>query len=350
MPVSTEKDFQSKIEKLENWLASKEGPLKLTPHESSMASGFSNETFVFDLEKKNSVETLVLRLEPTEYQVFPNYDLPMQASIMKVLRGKNMLTPEVIYENYDDNILGSGFYIMRSINGSAPSDNPPYHMDMEGMMGRATPTERHKVWVEWLDHLSRFHNLEFSSDELRDCKINKEEDPLGMHLDYYQSFLNWGMEGEPHEICSNALDWLVKNKPPLQKQTLCWGDARPGNVLYENFSAKALLDWEMANFGDPLMDLAWGFAIDDANSLALNVPKLEGTMDEEEGRTIWENKTGLSSEFFAYYRILALFKFSVIMVRVAKRLIFNEIMPLDSDFHVNNHVVAFLDKELNENN
>ena len=27
----------------------------------------------------------------------------------------------------------------------------------------------------------------------------------------------------------------------------------------------------MANFGDPLMDLAWGFAIDDANSLALNV-------------------------------------------------------------------------------
>ena len=220
------------------------------------------------------METLVLRLEPTEYQVFPNYDLPMQASIMKVLRGKNMLTPEVIYENYDDNILGSGFYIMKSINGSAPSDNPPYHMDMEGMMGRATPTERHKVWLEWLDHLSHFHNLEFSSDELRDCKINTEEDPLGMHLDYYQSFLNWGMEGEPHEICSNALDWLVKNKPPLQKQTLCWGDARPGNVLYENFSAKALLDWEMANFGDPLMDLAWGFAIDDANSLALNVPKL----------------------------------------------------------------------------
>ena len=115
MPVSTEKDFQSKIEKLENWLASKEGPLKLTPHESSLASGFSNETFVFDLEKENSVETLVLRLEPTEYQVFPNYDLPMQASIMKVLRGKNMLTPEVIYENYDDNILGSGFYIMKSI-------------------------------------------------------------------------------------------------------------------------------------------------------------------------------------------------------------------------------------------
>ena len=70
MPVSTEKDFQSKIEKLENWLASKEGPLKLTPHESSLASGFSNETFIFGLEKENSVETLVLRLEPNGISSF----------------------------------------------------------------------------------------------------------------------------------------------------------------------------------------------------------------------------------------------------------------------------------------
>ena len=28
-----------------------------------------------------------------------------------------------IIENYDKNILGSGFYIMKSINGSAPSQN-----------------------------------------------------------------------------------------------------------------------------------------------------------------------------------------------------------------------------------
>ena len=64
MPVSTEKDFQSKIEKLENWLASKEGPLKLTPHESSMASGFSNETFIFDLQHLE----FVLRNTPNHWR------------------------------------------------------------------------------------------------------------------------------------------------------------------------------------------------------------------------------------------------------------------------------------------
>ena len=38
------------------------------------------------------------------------------------------------------------------------------------------------------------------------------------------------------------------------------------------------------------------------------------------------------------------------MIRVAKKLILNEIMPLESDFHINNHVSNFLKKEFNEIN
>ena len=38
------------------------------------------------------------------------------------------------------------------------------------------------------------------------------------------------------------------------------------------------------------------------------------------------------------------------MIRVAKKLIDSEIMPLDSDFHVNNHVSNYLKQEFNENN
>ena len=68
----------------------------------------------------------------------------------------------------------------------------------------------------------------------------------------------------------------MENKLPLQKQTLCWGDARPGNVLEKIFQQKPYLIGNGLIY-DPLMDL-YGFAIDDANSQALNVPKLEGTM------------------------------------------------------------------------
>ena len=75
MSVSTDKNFDEKLLKLQSWLNELYGDCEVIPHESSIASGFSNETFVFDVKGKNVLESLVLRLRPTGYQVFPDYDL-----------------------------------------------------------------------------------------------------------------------------------------------------------------------------------------------------------------------------------------------------------------------------------
>ena len=92
MSVSTDKNFDEKLLKLQSWLNELYGDCEVIPHESSIASGFSNETFVFDVKGKDVSESLVLRLRPTGYQVFPDYDLKMQASIMKLLRLKGLPT------------------------------------------------------------------------------------------------------------------------------------------------------------------------------------------------------------------------------------------------------------------
>ena len=226
MSVSTDKNFDEKLLKLQSWLNELYGECEVIPHESSIASGFSNETFVFDVKGKNVSESLVLRLRPTGYQVFPDYDLKMQASIMKLLRLKGLPTPEIIFENYNDDILGSEFYVMRCIDGEAPSDNPPHHMDPEGMMGKGTPEQRYSVWSGWVNNLSSFHSLDLTREEISSCGFKNTEDSLGAELDYYKEFLNWGMDGEKHPVCSNAHDWLVANKPELQKISMCWGDSR----------------------------------------------------------------------------------------------------------------------------
>jgi len=354
MPVSTEKNFDKKFSLFREWLSTQDRfkgeNLKIEPHESSIASGFSNETFVFSVKKKDYLKNLVLRLKPSGYQVFPDYNLRLQADIMNVLNKKGLPTPKVILYESDENIIGSEFYLMNYLEGEAPSDNPPYHMDPDGMMGKASPEERRKVWTEWLHYLINLHLLDFKElglSELEEKYSNK--DPLDMDIDYYQNFLEWGMEDETNELCENVISWLRLNKPKsFNKFTLCWGDSRPGNILYKNFKATALLDWEMAVFGDPLSDLAWGFAVDDSSSLGLNVEKLEGSMNAEEAIMEWEDKTKFSAENYNYYRILSLLKFSVIMIRVAKKLVFNEIIPLESDFYKNNHISNFLEKEFNK--
>ena len=356
MPVSTEKNFDKKFNLFKEWLTQQDnfknkGHL-ITANESSIASGFSNETFIFSLNENDEIKNYVLRLKPTNYQVFPEYNLKLQVDIMKCLFERGFPTPNIILYESNDDILGSEFYLMDFINGEAPTDNPPYHMDPEGMVGKADKEDRRKIWTEWIHYLNRIHTLDINDLKLKELdKKYRNKNPLDIDIDYYQNFLDWGMDGEDNPLCNNVLSWLRENKPKKNNPlSLCWGDSRPGNILYDNFKASALLDWEMATYGDPISDIAWGLAVDDASSIGLTVDRLEGSMDYDEALALWSEHTGFSIENYNYYRIFSLLKFSVIMVRVAKKLVFNNIMPLESDFYKNNYISNFLKSEFDANN
>ena len=351
MPVSTEKNFEEKFELFKEWLTQQDsfkdkGHL-ISANESSIASGFSNETFIFSLEENHEIKNFVLRLKPTNYQVFPEYNLKLQVDIMRCLHNRGFPAPNVILYESNEGILGSEFYLMDYINGEAPSDNPPYHMDPEGMVGKAVKEDRRKIWTEWIHYLNQIHILDVDDLGLTELESKYgKNDPIDIDIEYYQDFLNWGMDGEDNPLCDDVLNWLRENKPKKNNPlSLCWGDSRPGNILYENFKATALLDWEMASYGDPISDVAWCLAVDDASSLGLTIERLEGSMDYKEALDIWSSKTGFSQENYEYYRIFSLLKFSVIMVRVAKKLVFNKIMPLESDFYKNNYISNFLKSE-----
>ena len=351
MPVSTEKNFEEKFDLFKEWLTQQDkfkdkGHL-ISANESSIASGFSNETFIFSLEENDEIKNFVLRLKPTNYQVFPEYNLKLQVDIMRCLHNRGFPAPNVILYESNEDILGSEFYLMDYINGEAPSDNPPYHMDPEGMVGKAVKEDRRKIWTEWIHYLNQIHILDIDDLGLTELESKyRKNDPIDIDIEYYQDFLNWGMDGEDNPLCDDVLNWLRENKPKKNNPlSLCWGDSRPGNILYENFKATALLDWEMASYGDPISDVAWCLAVDDASSLGLTIERLEGSMDYKEALDIWSSKTGFSQENYEYYRIFSLLKFSVIMVRVAKKLVFNKIMPLESDFYKNNYISNFLKSE-----
>ena len=356
MPVSTEKNFDEKFNLFKEWLTQQDnfknkGHL-IAANESSIASGFSNETFIFSLNENDLSKKYVLRLKPSNYQVFPEYNLKLQVDIMRCLYERGFPTPNIILYESNDDILGSEFYLMDFINGEAPTDNPPYHMDPEGMVGKAVKEDRRKIWTEWIYYLNRIHTLDINDLKLKELDSKyRNNDPLVIDIEYYQNFLDWGMDGEDNPLCNNVLSWLRENKPTNNNPlSLCWGDSRPGNILYNNFKASALLDWEMATYGDPISDVAWGLAVDDASSIGLTVDRLEGSMDYTEALALWSKHTGFSSENYNYYRIFSLLKFSIIMVRVAKKLVFNNIMPLESDFYKNNYISNFLKSEFDKNN
>ena len=59
--------------------------------------------------------------------------------------------------------------------------------------------------------------------------------------------------GWPRPVFELALRWLADHDPgPSREVTLVHGDFRHGNLIIGPDGVRAVLDWELAHFGDPM--------------------------------------------------------------------------------------------------
>ncbi|MGH7913563.1 MAG: phosphotransferase family protein [Candidatus Binataceae bacterium] len=54
-----------------------------------------------------------------------------------------------------------------------------------------------------------------------------------------------------------ALRWAAENVPRNQRHTALHGDFRTGNMIVGEEGIRCILDWELAQSGDPMQDLGW---------------------------------------------------------------------------------------------
>jgi aminoglycoside phosphotransferase (APT) family kinase protein len=54
-----------------------------------------------------------------------------------------------------------------------------------------------------------------------------------------------------------ALRWAAENIPAKQRHTVVHGDFRLGNLIVGDEGIRCVLDWELAQTGDPMQDLGW---------------------------------------------------------------------------------------------
>jgi aminoglycoside phosphotransferase (APT) family kinase protein len=240
--------------------------------------------------------------------------------------------------------LGAPFYVMERLEGQIPPDRPPYHM--EGWMTSIRPSDRASVWWTGLEAMAKVHTCDWEALGFRFLDQPRYgRTGVGQQLAYYKEFLAWAMEGSAFPLCERALAWLEANRPSGEPMRLCWGDARIGNQIFQNFQCVAVLDWEMATLGNPVQDLAWYVYLDRHHSEGIGFPRLEGLPGREETIARWEAATGMNARAtFDYYEVFAAFRFAVIMIRVANQMKHYELLPGDSDFHVNNTASALLAK------
>jgi len=126
-----------------------------------------------------------------------------------------------------------------------------------------------------------------------------------------------------------TIDWLSKNIPESSEASLIHNDFKFDNLMFEiegKATVNAVLDWEMATVGDPLMDLgtSLGYWIHETDpemiqKLNLNITYLKGTPSREELVHMYGEHSGRSVQNILFYFVFGLFKIAGIIQQIYYR-------------------------------
>ncbi len=350
MPVAGQRDpAQVKIV-IEKWLAEQlpeASDVRVTELVVPQSSGFSNETFLVDAawtegDGTPTTSELVLRSQPTKSHLFPEIDLiAQQYTTMRQLGlHSDVPVPRTRWAEADPSVLGNPFFVMDRLHGLVPGDAPPY--TTEGFvfdMDEATRNEWHRNaiaalasvgQVDWkaagLDYLDLQHHGSLGPEQRRN---------------YLKTYLDWACPGERHPVAHPTYEWLVANWPDDGDHIeLCWGDARPGNQMFDGTEVIGVFDWEMVSLGNSESDLGWWLFLQRYHTDGTGVPLLPGMLDRAETIAWWEELTGRPAADVDFYEVVAGFQFTLVMVRLMDVMAAEVGEGFDTSIRVHNPVAA----------
>lgn len=318
--MAEELDIERVQARLKGWFERKilqAGELSLSPLQKP-GMGLSNETFLFDLQWREAGERkrekLVIRWRPMRFVLFPKYDMKEQFLLMKHLENTGVPAPKARWLEEDESVIGTPFYIVDRIEGWIPGENPPYHV--VGPLCEATPEYRAKIWWKAVDTMVKINTVDWEGAGLGFLGIPKGgTDPIDQHIAYYEKMLKMS-EGAPPPILKATMDWLKKNRVVPKHVSLCWGDARLGNLIFRDDEVVGVLDWEMVLLGDHESDLLWFLHLDWILSGGGERPRLEGLPGREETVDYYQRVTDRKVENLFYHDVFATWRTAVIFNRL----------------------------------
>jgi aminoglycoside phosphotransferase (APT) family kinase protein len=283
---------------------------------------------------------LVVRLAPddTSFPVFPAYDMRLQSDVMTGVRARtDVPVPRVLGLDESGEVIGTPFLVMDHVEGRTPVDNPPYVFC--GWLHDATPEQRARLQDATIDVLARIHDLPEPATLVAPAT---DVHPLRAHVDRTRAYYDWTLreDGLRIPILERAFDWIEAHWPTDPGETvLSWGDARPGNILYQEFTPCAVLDWEMAALGPRELDLGWFIFIhrffqDIAE--AFDLPGLPDLAHPEDVAASYRARTGHAVRDLDWYIVYAALRHGVVMCQIKRRMIHfgEDTVPADVDDYV----------------
>jgi aminoglycoside phosphotransferase (APT) family kinase protein len=199
--------------------------------------GHSGFTYFVTIEDGDGPRRFVLRLPPPGTRPAGPADVVRQGRIMAALHAAGLPTPATPVLTSDPVVDGRPFVLMEAVDG--------VRIEKTGLEQKPLDIAGSAVEV-----LKNLHTLPIEKTGIGD------EEPVGLHAEMLRWL--WLMERAPQELTGRAgeLGGLLASRVPAERApTLVHGDYHYGNMLFRRAQVVAVLDWEIAQIGQPLLDL-----------------------------------------------------------------------------------------------
>ena len=317
------RDLNTLESKLAQWAAgrlSNASDVQVANAAYPRGAGQSHETVLFDLHwRVDGAERsrgCVVRIKPRAFTVFPDDLFEQQWRVMRAVR-PYVKAAEVLWVEDDPSLFGAPFFVMEKVVGRVPVSVPPYRDS--GWVAEASPSQRRTMWESGVRQLAAVQKVPLGTVQFL-AGPPHARDGLEQEFDKYQRFVAWVEEERPWPVLRTALARLRERWPANQPAGLVWGDARLGNIMFDDsFEAVAVMDWEQPSLGGALHDLAWWIGVSETMHGARDgKPHLDGMGTREETIARWGELTGISTADIEWYEDFAQLKMSCTGVRLSQ--------------------------------
>ncbi len=283
-----------------------------TPEVRQFPGGASNLTYSLRYPDAD----LILRRPPGGAKARGAHDMGREHRIQQALAPVFPLVPEMVAHCEDEAVLGLPFYVMTRVDGVIPRRELGLDLSAE-----QTSDLCGDVW----DVLARLHSVDLDATGLR--SLGKGEGYVARQVSGWTTRLANAATDDLGDW-SDVTGWIDDHQPADVASCLIHNDFRFDNLVLapgDPPTVAAVLDWEMATVGDPLMDLGGSLAYwvqDDDDEFFRQFRRqpsdAPGMWSRSRIVEHYGERTGLtpSTEQWRFYEVFGLFRLAVIAQQI----------------------------------
>jgi aminoglycoside phosphotransferase (APT) family kinase protein len=345
-----------RLDGLGDWLRPRLGataPVTVAQSGGPAAIGYSAETVVltasYPTEDGTCERRLVLRAESPDPPVYPaqtvgmDIGIDIQRRVMEALaQWSDVPVAPILGAEPNPGVIGAPFFVMEYIEGRVPAVDPPY--TARGFFADAEPRERTTMIEDGLRVLARVHQVDWRNAGLAWLIPPGASPTMARQVDLWESCATEALGPRQHPDMEKAAQILHQHLPQGSAPGLCWGDGRPGNMIWRDWRCVCATDFEAAAIAPPELDLGWWLMFDRCSQEVIGVPRAEGTPTREEQAAIYADTFGFAcpEPEIRLHELFAAYRYCAIIVRVMNREVKRGRLPADHEIWRENMAVTCL--------